>query len=67
LGVCVGLALFIAMTIAASLGAIFPALFEKLDIDPALASGPFVTTFNDISGILIYFGLATLFRSLLVS
>ena len=45
---------------------LFPALFERLKIDPALASGPFVTTFNDVSGILIYFGTATLFRSLLL-
>lgn len=67
LGVCVGLALFIAMTLAASFGAMFPALFEKLGIDPALASGPFVTTFNDISGILIYFGMAALFRSVLLA
>lgn len=66
LGVCVGLALFLAMGIAASLGALFPLLFEKLNIDPALASGPFVTTFNDISGILIYFGMATLFHSFLI-
>jgi magnesium transporter len=67
LGVCVGLALFLAMTLAATLGAFFPALFEKLNIDPALASGPFVTTFNDVSGILIYFGMAFMFRSMLIS
>lgn len=66
LGVVVGLALFCAMTVAASMGAIFPAIFEKIKIDPALASGPFVTTFNDVTGIIIYFSMALFFKAWLI-
>ncbi len=66
LGLVVGLALFCAMTVAATMGAVFPAIFEKIDIDPALASGPFVTTFNDVTGIVIFFSMALLFRAWLL-
>ena len=61
LGFVVGLSLFVAMTVAATMGTLVPTLFQALRIDPALASGPFVTTFNDITGILIYFTTATIF------
>lgn len=61
LGFVVGLSLFVAMTVAATMGALVPTLFQALRVDPALASGPFVTTFNDIIGILIYFTTATFF------
>ena len=40
-------------------------LMNKLKIDPAVASGPFITTINDIVSMLIYFGLATTFMSYL--
>lgn len=66
LGVVIGLALFCAMTVAAFMGAFLPAIFERLNIDSALASGPFVTTFNDMTGILIYFSTAMLFRAWLI-
>ncbi len=66
LGLVVGLSLFIAMTLAASTGSLFPAIFEKLNIDPALASGPFVTTINDVMGIFIYLSTATFFRQWLI-
>lgn len=59
LGLVVGLSLFVAMTFASSMGTLIPALFERYHIDPALASGPFVTTLNDVSGILIYLSTAT--------
>jgi magnesium transporter len=48
-----------ALVIASLNGALIPLVFERLGIDPAIASGPLVTTSNDITGILIYFGLAT--------
>jgi magnesium transporter len=35
-------------------------LFERIGIDPAVAAGPLVTTSNDVTGILIYFGIAAL-------
>ena len=61
LGLLVGGSLFVAMTFASSMGTLIPALFERFEIDPALASGPFVTTLNDVSGILIYLSTASFF------
>ena len=61
LGLVVGLAMVTAMTVAATMGVLAPSFFKKIGIDPAIASSPFVQTANDIIGILIYFGTATLF------
>jgi magnesium transporter len=47
-------------------GVMIPLLFERLGVDPAVAAGPLVTTSNDITGILIYFGLASLLIQFLV-
>ena len=66
LGAVVGVAMFIAITVAATIGTLTPLLFKRLRIDPAIAAGPFVTTSNDITGLLIYFGLATLLARYLV-
>ena len=65
LGMVVGLAMVIAMAVASTMGVVAPAAFKKLGIDPAIASTPFVQTANDITGILIYFGLATTFLAYL--
>ena len=65
-GVVVGVSLFVAVMFASVFGVLIPILFEKLGVDPAVAAGPLVTTSNDITGVLIYFGLATLFIDLLV-
>jgi len=63
LGIVVGVSMFIAITVAATMGALVPLIFKRLKIDPAIASGPFVTTSNDITGLIIYFILANwLFR-----
>ena len=56
----VGVSLFTAILVASVIGAAVPMLFKRLDIDPAVASGPLVTTTNDLTGIVIYFGLASL-------
>jgi magnesium transporter len=61
LGLVVGLAMATAMTVAASMGVLATSFFKRIGIDPAIASSPFVQTANDITGILIYFGTATLF------
>lgn len=61
LGFIVGFAMFVAITIASTMGTLIPAVFKRLNVDPAIASGPFVTTTNDITGIVIYLGIATLF------
>lgn len=47
-------------------GAIVPLIMAKLNIDPAIASGPFITTINDIIGLTIYFTVATAFMEYLV-
>ena len=61
LGVVVGLAMTTAITVAATMGVLATSFFKRIGIDPAIASNPFVQTANDITGILIYFGLATVF------
>jgi magnesium transporter len=54
----VGGSLFLALVVASFNGALIPLAFERFGIDPAVAAGPLVTTTNDVTGILIYFGLA---------
>lgn len=66
LGVLVGVAIFVTVTIASLSGSLIPLLMEKLKIDPAVASGPFITTLNDMTSILIYFGMATIFMRMLI-
>lgn len=58
LGLSVGLSMIAAVTVATCVGSILPIIFQKLGIDPAVASGPLVTTVVDISSLLIYFGIA---------
>ncbi len=62
----VGTSLFLAILLASVNGAMIPLIFQRLGIDPAVASGPLVTTSNDITGILIYFGLASALIEVLV-
>jgi magnesium transporter len=57
-GVVVAVALFCTVVLASLIGASGPWLFDKLGLDPAVAAGPAIATLNDITGILIYFGLA---------
>lgn len=66
LGLVVGVAMFIALTVATTFGALLPALFKRLNIDPAVAAGPFITTVIDVAAIAIYLGLATMLLTLLV-
>lgn len=66
MGFVVGISMVSAMTIAATMGTLAPAFFRKMEIDPAVASGPFVSTANDISGMLIYLGTATALIHLLL-
>ena len=47
-----------SMTVASFGGSLIPTIFKKCKIDPAVASGPFITTINDLIAILIYYGLA---------
>lgn len=63
LGILVGAAICGSILVATLAGSFIPLLMHRLGIDPAVASGPFITTLNDITSILIYLGLATLFIS----
>ncbi len=57
---CVGIALLMAMTISSLVGTIVPIFFNKIHIDPAVASGPLITTVNDLVGVVTYYGVAWL-------
>ena len=66
LGLTVGCAMVGAILIASTMGTLVPIIFMRLGIDPAIASGPFVTTANDISGILIYLSISTAFLKYII-
>ncbi|WP_088104095.1 magnesium transporter [Halalkalibacter urbisdiaboli] len=55
----VGVSLFLTLSFSTMVGATIPLIIDKLKIDPAVASGPFITTINDIMGLLIYFTIAS--------
>jgi len=59
IGLIVGSALLLTLSISTVIGSIVPVVINKLNIDPAVASGPFITTLNDVIGLLIYFTIAT--------
>jgi magnesium transporter len=58
IGITVSIALISVIVIASLIGTFVPITLNKYGIDPALATGPFITTSNDIFGILIYFSIA---------
>ena len=64
LGVVVGLSIACSMLIAVAVGTFIPMFLRKVDIDPAVATGPFVTTSIDILGVLFYFVIAEYFLSI---
>ncbi len=64
LGFVVGLSIFCSMLIATAVGTFIPLVLRKLDIDPAIATGPFVTTSIDILGVLLYFLIAGYFLTI---
>lgn len=57
---CIGIAMLAAMTFSAFFGTVIPVLFKKIKIDPAVASGPLITTINDLVAVVTYYGLAWL-------
>ncbi|MBW1866521.1 MAG: magnesium transporter [Deltaproteobacteria bacterium] len=61
LAAAVGLSVICSMTIAALVGSLVPMLFARFNIDPAVATGPFVTTAIDIISVFFYFKIATVF------
>lgn len=58
---CVGISLVIAMVISSFVGTMIPMFFHKIKVDPAVASGPLITTVNDLVAVLTYYGLALVF------
>ena len=58
---CVGISLLVAIIISSLVGTLVPLLFHKVKIDPAVASGPLITTVNDLVAVITYYGLAWLF------
>lgn len=55
---CVGAALLLAMIVSSLVGTIVPIFFHHIHIDPAVASGPLITTVNDLVAVVTYYGLA---------
>ncbi|MEA3489991.1 MAG: magnesium transporter [Candidatus Omnitrophota bacterium] len=60
-GIIVGLSIFLAVIWSNFVGVLIPVVFKKLQIDPAISSGPLVTTLNDVVGVFIYLSVATVF------
>ena len=54
---CIGTALIVAMMISSFVGSGIPMLFKKIGVDPAVASGPLITTLNDMVAVVCYYGL----------
>lgn len=63
LGAVIGFAMMAAITVANLAGSFIPMLMDRLGFDPAVASGPFITTLSDLTSVLIYFNIASLFMS----
>lgn len=55
---CTGVALLVSMLLSGVSGTVIPLLFKKIHIDPAVASGPLITTVNDLIAVVTYYGLA---------
>ena len=58
---CIGVALLLAMLISSAVGTCIPLLFKKIKVDPAVASGPLITTINALVAVVSYYGLSGLF------
>ncbi|MDN6091755.1 MAG: magnesium transporter, partial [Lacticaseibacillus paracasei] len=63
LGFVIGMAMMCAITVANLAGSLIPMLMDKLGFDPAVASGPFITTLSDLTSVLIYFNIASIFMN----
>ncbi len=63
---CIGFSLLIAMAVASLDGTLIPILFKKLGIDPAVASGPLITTINDLVAVCTYYGVSILLFTIIL-
>lgn len=66
LGLVVGISLLITLVVGTLAGTLIPICLHRIGIDPAVASGPLITTINDIFSLLIYFGIASAFLIYLI-
>ena len=57
---CIGISLLVAMLISSAVGTLIPLFFNKIKIDPAVASGPLITTINDLVAVVTYYSLSWL-------
>ena len=57
---CIGISLLISMIIASLDGTLIPILFKKIGVDPAVASGPLITTVNDLLAVIVYYGVSVI-------
>ena len=55
---CIGASLALAMLISSAVGTLVPLFFKKIGVDPAVASGPLITTVNDLVAVVTYYGLS---------
>lgn len=55
---CTGIALLVSIVLSSITGTVVPIIFKKLKVDPAVASGPLITTVNDLVAVVTYYGLA---------
>lgn len=62
----ISLSLMLSLIVTEMLGALIPIFFNKIKVDPAVASGPLITTLSDTLSILIYFGLASIFLNFII-
>ena len=59
LGIIIAVSLLLTLSLSNVVGSVIPVIIHKFKIDPAVASGPFITTINDALGLIIYFSIAT--------
>ena len=60
---CTGAALLVSMLLSSVAGTVIPIVFKKLKIDPAVASGPLITTVNDLVAVVTYYGNGSIMLS----
>ena len=58
---CIGVSLVLAMLVSSAVGTLIPLFFKKIKVDPAVASGPLITTVNDLVAVVAYYGLSWVF------
>ena len=58
---CIGVSMWLAMIISSTFGTLIPMFFKKIGVDPAVASGPLITTVNDFIAVVIYYSLCWVF------